>query len=111
MWLKNSMRHARTVRGRGIGAVIVVVLLASTAARAADRRTATAPPSRPAQLTVEQYEALQQLSAAPEHAVARQVPASYSQQVYNKLQEPSSYITYIAIGGTILGLVICAGPY
>ncbi|HEY3245113.1 MAG TPA: hypothetical protein VGM03_17355, partial [Phycisphaerae bacterium] len=80
-------------------------------ARAAERGPGRTPPARPAQLTVEQYQALQEISAAPEHASARQVPASYSQQAYNTLQDPSSYITYFVVAGTVIGLIIGGGPY
>ncbi len=90
---------------------VCVVLMCSSALMAQASSAAAEPPSRPLPITVDQYDALSALAAQPQHAASLDVRASYSQSVYNKLQEPSSYITYAVIAGTILALVIAGAPY
>lgn len=72
-------------------------------------------PARPVALTNDQYEALQQLQAAPEHQVALNTAATYSAREkhleFTRFSDDFWTVVYdVGWPGTYLLLVLCAAP-
>jgi len=73
-------------------------------------RPALTPPPRPLPLTCEQDWALQELSAAREHADAALAGASYSPATERKLRKIGVHVTQAILPATVLTLLIAAAP-
>ncbi len=100
------------MKATSVGLAAVLCLTATTATFGTDAadKPAVAPPPRPLPITATQAEALEQLSATPEYAVAADTRASYSPEASRKMTDLSAAAVQLGIPGTILALLIAAAP-
>lgn len=74
------------------------------------------PPAKPLPVTTDQFHALRQLEAAPQHQAIRAVHATYTSdhdRHLDLIHASDDFWTIAYSGGfpaTILGLIICAAP-
>jgi len=104
----------------GLLTLTSVMLLAMPAAILAEagstRGTTAAPPSRPAGLTLVQFDSLRQLEAQPSHAAVLNVHATYAsdrERHLDFIRASDDFWTAVyqtGFPGTIAAILICAAP-